>query len=240
MALFFITGTDTDIGKTVFTGCFCKFLQDQNRTVVPQKWVQTGYVEGEEDLQTHLEYMNKVRAQFESYYEYMMPYRFPLAASAHLAAENAGEEIDINRLILSTRKLETHFDAVVVEGLGGILVPLTQQFTSLDVVSRLSCTTIVVVENKVGAINHALLTIQALAERQVSVLGFVMNHKDSSVNQTVLDDNPLVIEQFSGVRCLGGVNLYKQFEPSVYFMENISNKIPVRFVSTFNIFFNCF
>ena len=111
---------------------------------------------------------------------------------------------------MALRFLEKQFDDVVVEGLGGISVPLTDQLTSLDVLERCKLQTIVVVENKVGAINHALLTLNALAERKIPIAGFVMNHKDVSVKSLILEDNPKIIETFSGCKCLGDITLNKK------------------------------
>ena len=100
--------------------------------------------------------------------------------------------------------MEKHCDDLVIEGLGGVHVPITESITTLDVLEKLQCRTLVVVANKLGAINHALLTLEVLQKRNVPVEGFVMNTIEEG-NELILKDNPKIIEKVSGFRCLGHV-----------------------------------
>ena len=98
-----------------------------------------------------------------------------MPASAHLAAKQEGKIVDVQHILDSVTHLEKHCDDLVIEGLGGVHVPITESITTLDVLEKLQCRTLVVVANKLGAINHALLTLEVLQKRNVPVEGFVMN-----------------------------------------------------------------
>jgi dethiobiotin synthetase len=211
MTTWFITGTGTDVGKTVFTSLFAKFLNEKNISITTQKWVQTGAKTDDAiDITTHDKAIKKSSDTIpDSHKKARMPYAFPLPASAHLAAKEQNILIDPEKIKQCLRFLEKNYDHVIVEGLGGIMVPLTQELTSLDLVEQLNLETIIVVPNILGAINHALLTIQALASRQISVRGFVMNRIDSTVNSIIQNDNPKIIQALSGLPCIGNINQNK-------------------------------
>ena len=199
MTTFFITGTDTNVGKTVATGLLARHFQSEGHTVLTQKWVQTGAGEDKTDIQVHCEYMGLSEKKIAKHLPMMMPYTLTLPASAHLAAAEENITINIAKLTQSLRYLESQADICLVEGLGGVNVPLTASFTTLDLLERLKLNTIVVVENKVGAINHALLTLEAIANRHIPITGFITVNKDTSCHPKILADNPRIIESFSGV-----------------------------------------
>ena len=212
MATYCVVGTDTDVGKTVFTGLFANYLQDQNRKVITQKWVQTGCDSAQTalDIQAHNRLMGVETEPNDNIQRAQCPYRFMLPASAHLAAKKEGKQVDINRITMSLQVLEQAYDDVIVEGLGGVLSPLTATMTFLDLLEQLKLETIIVVKNKVGAINHALLTIEALASRHIPMKGFVCNTVDSTLDLDVKKDNPLIIQQLSGVSLIASLGPEKQ------------------------------
>ena len=198
----FITGTHTGIGKTVLTGLIARELSRQNHSVVTQKWVQTGCEGFSEDLDTHFKIMGKNPEDMKPYYSAMNPYRFSLPASPHLAAEQEGIAINPAKLTTATQALQRHFDHVLIEGAGGVMVPLTRDLTLLDLVGQIKIPTLIVVKNELGCINHALLTVTALAERQIPILGIIMNSPDSEIASIILEDNPKAIATLSGVPIL--------------------------------------
>lgn len=198
----FITGTSTGIGKTVVTGLIARELRRRNHTVITQKWVQTGCEGFPEDLDTHLKLMELSRDSTKPYHAAMNPYCFSLPASPHLAAEHAGTTINPAKLTTATQALQRHFNHVLIEGAGGIMVPLTPHFTLLDLVDHMKLPTLVVVKNELGCINHALLTLTALAERHIPILGIIMNTTHSDTPSDILADNPNTISRLSGVPVL--------------------------------------
>lgn len=219
MKALFVAGTDTGVGKTVVAGLLAKYLSEKGYKVITQKWIQTGCKGFSPDIKTHLEIMGKAKKEIKGYLKEVCPYAFKLAASAHLAAKAENRKININKIIDSFRFLESQFDFVVVEGLGGVLVPINQKNLAIDIVSRLKLPVLLVVGNKLGAINHALLTIEALKLRKIKILGIIFNNAQDE-KKAILEDNPLIIEKFSKLKAFGVLpwknnyaELYKQFIP---------------------------
>lgn len=219
--IIFIAGTDTTIGKSVITGLFARFLVEQGYSVITQKWVQTGVNKNSlGDIETHLHIMGKEKAEYQHYLPLMLPYSFPLPASPHLAASLAKRTIEPAHLIKSTKTLVNHFDYVLVEGTGGLLVPLTEQTLLIDIVKKMFLPVILVAGNKLGALNHTLLSIEALKKRKIKLLGIVWNTLSQDENQRILKDNPFCVENITGVKNLGillfeknPTKLQKQFFP---------------------------
>lgn len=203
MTTWFITGTDTGVGKTKIAVEFALHLQRQGKNVLPQKWVQTG-CETDDDLAFHIQALRLNSSDIATLHTYMRPYAFTLPASAHLAAKQEGEIVDVQHILDSVTYLEKHCDDLVIEGLGGVHVPITESVTTLDILEKLKCRTLVVVVNKLGAINHALLTLEVLQKRNIPVEGFIMNTIEEG-SALILEDNPNIIEKVSGFRCLGHV-----------------------------------
>ena len=172
---FFIAGTDTGVGKTYITGLIAANLKKCMINCVTQKWVQTGNHSFSEDLDAHLTAMGLVRDDFNTHLNDMNPYCFSLPASPHFAAQQAQASIDPQKIISSFHKLTESFDTVIVEGAGGLLVPYSNSHTMLDIVSELTLPVLLVVENKLGCINHCLLSLETLQHRQIPCLGIILN-----------------------------------------------------------------
>ena len=216
----FVTGTDTGVGKTVVAGLLARYLREQGCRAITQKWVQTGTRDCPRDIPVHLELMGVERGAIERYERDVNPYAFELAGSPHLAAACEGARIDARKIVSSFRRLEEEFDAVIVEGAGGVLVPLSRRKLLVDVVERLGLPVVVVAANKLGAINHTLLTVEALRARNVGVLGIVFNTLDRQQDEVVVQDNPDIVKAFARVPILGQLpwskdaeRLYRRFKP---------------------------
>lgn len=193
------------MGKTVATGCLGRyFLDEKKQRVVTQKWVQSGCkTVADHDCTTHYQWMGQPLPTDPAVLKAMMPYTFSFPASAHLAAGLEGARVQVPRLLASLRFLEARYDMVLVEGLGGVAVPLTANVTLLDVLEQTRLQTVVVVDNVLGAINHALLTLEALAARKVPVAGFIDNRRCAQTDPRIADDNVATIARLSGSRCFG-------------------------------------
>lgn len=203
MKAVFITGTDTGVGKTVVTGLLARFLLDKGRSVVTQKFVQTGCREYSEDISKHLQIMGLKPASIRPYMKDICPYMFKLAASPHLAARQEGRKISAKKLKTSFLILAKRFDFVIVEGTGGALVPYSHKGLLIDVVAALRIPAIIVAENRLGAINHTLLTIEAVKKRKMRLLGIIFTNSAGTQNNIVLRDNPEIIKRLSGETILG-------------------------------------
>jgi len=198
----FITGTDTGIGKTLITGLLAGYYHRQGWRIITQKWVQTGCTEQSEDIAGHYALGNF--AAGEEIDRLVNPYCFPLPASPHLAAEQAGCTVDPEVITRAYGELAARYDLVLVEGAGGALTPLTRTLLTADLVTQLGLPTLLVAGNKLGCINHTLLTIAALRYRGIHLLGVVFNRlAEATHEQAILEDNPRVVAELGGVPVLG-------------------------------------
>lgn len=220
MKAIFVTGTDTGVGKTIICGCLASFLSKKGYKVIPQKWVHTGVGELPYDILIHLRMLGKSREEVEEFLPHMAPYSFPLPASPHLAAESAGKKIEPDTIEASFEYLSERFDFIVVEGVGGLMVPLRRDWLLVDLLEKLNLPTIVVARNVLGAINHTLLTIEALRSHRIRVLGVIFNNLAEDQKEEILKDNPQVVGEISRVEVLGVMprvnsegEMLKEFEP---------------------------
>ncbi|HQP91179.1 MAG TPA: dethiobiotin synthase [Candidatus Omnitrophota bacterium] len=199
----FVTGTDTGVGKTVITGLWARFLTQKGFNVATQKWVETGSKEGfSHDVDFHLKMMGKDRSASKDYESLSAPYVFSFPASPHLASRLENRRIDINKIISAYKTLSSSFDHVVVEGAGGVLVPFNGKDLLIDLAKKLDLSVLLVVENKLGAINHALLSLEALKKRKIDVIGVIYNNINGCESK-ISKDNPGIVKKLSGERILG-------------------------------------
>ena len=205
MSGIFVTGTDTGVGKTIITGLLAKFLDDKGYKVITQKWVETGSVGFSKDVSFHLKLLGKRKQELKSHFSDISPYTFKFASSPHLASSLEKRKISIERIKKSFKSLEKAFDFVVVEGVGGALVPLNKKKLVIDVAKELNLSVLIVVGNKLGAINHTLLTIEALKARKMKIAGIVFNNLKDKENNMILKDNPKIIEAISGQKISGSL-----------------------------------
>lgn len=146
----FITGTDTGIGKTVCCGLLARYLADRGHRVITQKWVQTGNKDFSLDTNLHLKLMKRRKKEIKDYLSYVAPYTFKFAASPHLAASLEKKKVQVAKIKQSFKVLAQRFDFVIVEGIGGALVPLNRKKLLLDLVKELNLPLLIVAGNKLG------------------------------------------------------------------------------------------
>jgi len=214
----FVTGTDTAVGKSLVTGLLAKYLREKGCRVVTQKWIQTGSRVCA-DINLHLKIMGKNKDEIKGYLDDICPYIFSLPASAHLAAQAENKRIRAAKIKKSFKSLSSKFDFVIVEGLGGTLVPFNKKRLVIDIAKELDLPVLVVAQNKLGAINHALMTIEVLNNRKMNILGILFNNRQGE-KQTVLKDNPVIVRKLTRQKILGILpwdkrrdSLYKKFLP---------------------------
>ena len=181
---YFVTGTDTEVGKTLVSCALLLHLRKQHARVVGMKPVAAGTMpDGDNEDAQALRAAGSVRVAREL----DNPYCLPLPMSPHLAARAAGQRIEIGVLVDRYRQLAALADAVVVEGAGGFHVPLNERETGADLAQALGLPVVMVVGLRLGCLNHALLTAEAIAARGLTLAGWVANRIDPQM--PAQDDN---------------------------------------------------
>ena len=133
------------------------------------------------------------------------PYRFEPACSPHLAAELAGTEININRIVSALQELTTEYETVLVEGAGGVMVPLNRNELMLDLMRAINFPVVLVARPGLGTINHTLLSIRALREAGLDIAGVIFVASQEREPGFIEEDNAVTIEQFGNVPMLGTI-----------------------------------
>ncbi|MBU1694143.1 MAG: dethiobiotin synthase [Verrucomicrobia bacterium] len=173
----FITGTDTGVGKTAVLGALLCALRRAGRDAVPMKPVQTGGRRGRKGLTSPDLTLALAAAGLSpdaSERRLMCPYLFAPACSPHLAAAQAGRVIRIAAILKAFHRLKTAHEIVLVEGAGGILVPLNRRETMLDLMKALALPVVVAARPGLGTLNHTLLTLRELRRQGLRVLGVIL------------------------------------------------------------------
>lgn len=187
---YFVTGTDTDVGKTLIACALLHGLAAQGKRVVGMKPVAAGL-----DDEGHNADVLALRAagNIAATPGQINPYSFYPAAAPHLAARHAGVCIELTRIVNSYRELAAQADAVIVEGAGGFRIPLNDTQDSADLAVELGLPVILVVGMRLGCLNHALLTAEAITTRGLRLGGWVANCIDPQM--TFLDENIASLRQ---------------------------------------------
>lgn len=204
---FFVTGTDTEVGKTVISVGLINQLQQQGLRVVAMKPVASGCEMTAQGLRNEDALALRAAADIKVTYEQMNPYAFAPAIAPHIAAQQAYTEIDLQRLADVYQQLQQQADATVVEGAGGWLVPLNDNQTIADLAVQIKLPVVLVVAIKLGCINHALLSAQSIRSSGLELAGWVANDfLGDSQNAAIID----AINSRIGAPCLGVVPRLKK------------------------------
>ncbi|WP_319582961.1 adenosylmethionine--8-amino-7-oxononanoate transaminase [uncultured Pseudodesulfovibrio sp.] len=196
---YFITGTDTDVGKTLTTAALLRALLDAGHRAVALKPVQTGCPEEDGRLvaEDPVVYARFTEPYFPDGYPEACCRKYVPACSPHLAADMAGETLDPAHIAARLETLAHGYDTVLVEGAGGAAVPLGNGLTMLDLMRRLDLPVIVVVGNRLGAVNHALMTVEVLRGHGLDVAGLIVTNPTppTAEDEWLRRDNVKILEE---------------------------------------------
>jgi len=193
----FVTGTGTEVGKTVVAATIARTLADEGKRVAVFKPAVTGLDDG---VETDYELLRRASGSGQSDEE-IAPYRYGPPASPHLAAALAGEEIDPERLRDVARAAAEGAEAIVCEGVGGLLVPLSPGYLVRDLAADLGYPLVVVASPGLGTINHTLLTIEAARAAGLEIAAVVLNPWPEQPSE-IERDNRETIAALGGVSVL--------------------------------------
>lgn len=186
---YFVTGTDTGVGKTTVSCALLRAFAAQGKKVIGMKPVVAGSENGKwPDVEQLIAASNISAAR-----EYVNPYAFDPPISPHIAAQQAGIEIDLAVIQHAYQALSNQADIVIVEGAGGFLVPVNQTQKGADLARALNLPVILVVGMRLGCLNHAMLTAQAIRIAGLPLAGWVANGVDPQMR--MLKENIATLEQ---------------------------------------------
>ncbi len=196
--MWFITGTDTGVGKTTVSRALAAALRRRGLRVGVCKPVETGCTAGADgklvpsDARLLLE-----AAESGQDLEEVCPLRFAEPLAPAVAAQRAGGRVDFRRLCEIVRSVQARHEVALVEGAGGWVVPLDRWLTFADLASEFRWPVLVIVANRLGALNHALLTVENIRMRGLPLAGYVWN-RVSEHEDVALQTNPQVLTEWLG------------------------------------------
>lgn len=196
--IYFVSGIDTEIGKTYATGFLAKLWTEQGKKVITQKLIQTGNADISEDIEKHREIMGQGWFQ-EDHDKLTMPEIFSYPASPHLATRLDNREINFQKIENATQTLAERFEIVLLEGAGGLMVPLTTSLLTIDYVAQHQFPVILVTSGRLGSINHTLLSLEALKSRGLKLKALVYNLKDESKDPLISKDTSNYLKDYLAI-----------------------------------------
>jgi dethiobiotin synthetase len=202
---YFVTGTDTGVGKTLISCALLHGFAARGKRVSGMKPVAAGCDDARQNEDVlQLRSAGNVTAG----YGQLNPYCFEPAIAPHIAAQRAGVIIRFSRIVVSFQELAGKADVVIVEGAGGLLVPLNERQDSADLMLELGLPVILVVGMRLGCLNHALLTVEAIAARGLMLAGWVANVPEEDMS--ALQENIGTLRQRIVAPLLGVVQYMEQ------------------------------
>ena len=219
----FVTGTDTGVGKTRVAAALCRALAARGSRVAAMKPVASGCTltpDGlrSDDALTLLAAMN-VRASYAE----VNPYAFAPAIAPHIAAREAGAQVDLELLDRAHERLKMRSDILLVEGAGGWLAPLDAASSFADLAVRWQMDVVLVVGLRLGCLNHALLTAESIERRGLRLRGWVANSIDPQFER--LSENFSTLRSRISAPCIGFFSFEPQAEPDVLARELAVNAL---------------
>ena len=252
-----VLGTDTEIGKTRISGlilaCFLEIFGSSSgkslnnrsrlRKIVTQKWIQTGLSQNDLDLRVHESivqasildknkesklFVKQVLDEWRLFSNDRSPFEFEFPGAPNLCASLESSLVSLEEIKQSYFSLSESFETVIVEGLGGAFVPLDSEHLLIDVVQELKIPVILVIGNKLGCLNHGLMTIDSILRRNIPLLGYILNdcqELDSDDLKLIADSNEDELKRLYPDYFLGRLPFSRNVSDSYLSFKNIGRLI---------------
>ena len=179
--VYFISGIDTDAGKSYATGFLARELNRKGQRTITQKFIQTGNTGHSEDIDRE---------------GLTMPEIFSYPCSPHLASRIDGRPINFDKIERATEELSRRYDVVLLEGAGGLMVPLTDELLTIDYIAQKGYPLLFVTSGKLGSINHTLLSLEAIKNRGIKLDTVLYNLYPTVEDRTIQEDTQLFIQRY--------------------------------------------
>jgi dethiobiotin synthetase len=197
MSRLLITGTDTNVGKTWVTCALARALRASGRRVGVMKPVETG-VTGEPEDARRLQ----AAAADDPPLAEICPYQLRMPVAPAVAAAHEGVTVDLDLLVASIARRQALVDVFLVEGAGGLLVPIAGKATFLDLAQRAALPLLIVAANRLGTVNHTALTARVAEAAGLTVIGFVLSQPTPTTDVSAAS-NARAITELTGLTCCG-------------------------------------
>jgi dethiobiotin synthetase len=200
---YFISGTDTNVGKTVVTACLATLFKSRGEDVGVMKPIETGVdPECSSSANSDAKLLIEVTGVQDTLEE-VCPYRLKTPASPYQAARIEGKELDPEKILERFRGLQSKHSMVLVEGIGGLMVPITGQYNVADLALQMNLPLIIVSRVQIGTLNHTLLTLNAARQHGLKVAGVILNPVHEGALDVIEEEQGSLIEKFSDTPILG-------------------------------------
>ena len=209
MKKYFIAGTDTEVGKTYVSCLISEFLKNNGYSIGTLKPIETGlkYLE-EPDFKK----ISKASGDREK-----IVYGLSEPLAPLIAAEIDKIKINKNKILnFFNKDISSHkYDYYLIEGAGGLFVPLTENLLYIDLINEFNCEVILVARTNLGTVNHTLLSIEALKRRNIGIKGIILN-EIVETDEFMIKNNVRMIEKFSGCKVL---SIIKKNQKKIFHIE---------------------
>ena len=200
---YFITGTDTGVGKTVVTACLATLFKNRSEDVGVMKPIETGVdPECNSSANSDAKFLMEVSGVQDTLEE-VCPYQLKTPASPYQAAKSENKTLDPENILEKFQALQSKHSIMLVEGIGGLMVPITQRYNVADLALQIGLPLIIVSRVQVGTLNHTLLTINAARQHGLKVKGVILNKSEEGTLDEIEAEQGSLIEEFSDTPILG-------------------------------------
>ena len=227
MKSYFITGTDTDVGKTFVTAGIASAMKKMGIDVGIMKPFAAGTPQKNGYKSSDVQILSKA-AQVNEPEELLNPYFFPIPASPFTASKNLGIKVDIKIVMNSFKQLSSLHDVLLVEGMGGIMTPILENYFIINLIKNMNLETIIVTSSRIGTINHTIMTNEMCQRYGIKIRGLIINNLESNgypINELKRD-----LEELTKKPVIGSIPFIKDFNLEKI-SQIVSNEIDLNSLS---------
>ena len=214
MKSIFITGTDTDVGKTCVTASIARLLRENCVDVGVMKPFASGVDANSDGISDDVRILIEYSGVSDSI-DLVNPYFFDIPSSPFDASRQLHVDIELEKIYDSFHKLSQNHEIVLVEGIGGILTPILNNFFLVDLIKKLNLDTLIVANSKTGTVNHTLLTHETCNRMEISTIGFIINQITNEGYS--LENLTSQIKQLTSKPVLTSISYVENFSYENYF-----------------------
>jgi dethiobiotin synthetase len=208
---YFITGTDTGVGKTIVSAAILRTFIKKGLKVGAMKPIETGCLNKDGVLLPSDGMFLRDMAEMNDSLDIVTPVKFETPVSPLVASRLEDMEIDLERVFKAFENLKKKYDYLIVEGLGGLMVPILKEqkkkaekvYLVRDLIKNMELEVIIVTRPTLGTINHTLLTVEALKSKKIPIKGFIINYSTKVKNDISEKTNPDILNELLDINFLG-------------------------------------